>query len=389
MKSETNNVDLRTPYCAMLFKRSPEEQVSIRQAIVRYAQRKGNKPAARHYGCDVRTVREWRKRFEHQGTGALENKSRAPHRCPHKTSKEVEELIIQKRKEAPCYGPKRLKHFNPSLKSSEGAIYRVLKERGLLRKTRRKYRTKQDLRDVKARYQALSHHQEDVKHLYDIPYYWPQMTTWKLPKYEYTIRDTKSGFTIVGFADEYSEQYSTMLTETYLAHLKSFGVDLKDVTIQTDNGSEFGARKRDIKTPGFVNTIMLEWGAMHNYIPPGCSNANADVESFHSTVEFEFFNLESFKSREEFFRKTQAYQYFYNFVRPNFSKAGKTPLQIVLEDRPDISPEVLNFPVYDLDALFRQKMELPANNGRDQYVPKLPVEKLFFTIPVRHEAHIS
>jgi hypothetical protein len=32
----------------------------------------------------------------------------------------------------------------------------------------------------------------------------------------------------------------------------------------------------------------------------------------------------------------------------------------------------LNFPVYDLDALFRQKMELPMINGRDQYVPKLP-----------------
>jgi hypothetical protein len=195
----------------------------------------------------------------------------------------------------------------------------------------------------------------------------------KLPKYEYTIRDTKSGFTIVAFANEYSEQYSTLLTETYLSHLKSFGVDPKDVEIQTDNGSEFGARKRDVTTPGFVNMIMIEWGASHNYIPPGCSNANADVESFHSTVELEFFNLESFKTKEEFFRKAQAYQYFYNFARPNFSKGGKTPLQIVLKDRPEISPEVLNFPVYDLDALFRQKMELPnycVQGG--QYVHKLP-----------------
>jgi transposase len=375
MKPEIN-VDLRTPYCGMIFKRSPQEQISIRLKIVRYAQQHGNKPAARHYGCCVETVREWRKRFEDKGTEGLENKSRAPHTCPHKISKGMEEQILQKREKAPCYGPKRLKFFNPSLKASEGAIYRILKEKGVLRKRRKKYRVKQDLRDVKARYQSLTHHQEDVKHLYDIPYYWTQMTTHKLPKYEYTIRDTKSGFTIVAFANEYSEQYSTMLTETYLSHLKSFGVDLKDVIIQTDNGSEFGARKRDIKTPGFVNTIMLEWGASHNYIPPGCSNANADVESFHSTVELEFFNLEVFGSREEFFRKTQTYQYFYNFVRPNFSKAGKTPLQIVLEDRPCISPEVLNFPVYDLDALFRQKMELPANNGRGGYVPKLPEKVL-------------
>lgn len=377
MKSEAN-IDLRTQYCAMIFKRSPEEQVFIRQKIIRYAQQYGNKPAAKHYGCDVRTVRSWRKRFELQGAGALQNQSRAPHRCPHKIPPEVEEQIIQKRKIAPCYGPKRLKFFNPSLKASEGAIYRVLKEQDMLRKVRKKYRVKQDLRDVKARYRSLTHLQEDVKHLYDIPYYWTQMMAQRLPKYEYTIRDAKSGFTMVAFANEYSEQYSTMLTETLLSHLKSFDIDLKEVIIQTDNGSEFGAKKRDVKTPGFVNMIMLQWGAAHNYIPPGCCNANADVESFHSTVELEFFNLESFASREDFFRKVQAYQYFYNFVRPNFSKDGKTPLQIVLEDRPEISPQVLNFPVYDLDALFRQKEELFLNRERGQYVQKLP-ERLLET----------
>jgi DNA-directed RNA polymerase specialized sigma24 family protein len=56
------NVDLRTLYCGMTFKRSPEEQVAIRQKIVRYAQQYGNKQAARHYGCDVRTVRTWERR---------------------------------------------------------------------------------------------------------------------------------------------------------------------------------------------------------------------------------------------------------------------------------------------------------------------------------------
>ena len=357
----------------MIFKRSTQEQSLVRQKIVRYAQQYGNKPAARHYGCDPRTVREWKRRFESNGAGALSNRSRAPHRCPHKTSKEVEDQIVQKRQAAPCYGPKRLKYFNPSLNISEGAIYRILKERGLLRRRRKKYRTKQDLRDAKAKYASLTHFQEDVKHLYDIPYYWPQMTERSLPKYEYTVRDAKSGFTIVAFANEYNEQYSTILTETLLKHLKSFGINLKDVEIQTDNGSEFGARKRDVRTPGFVNTIMLEWGANHNYIPPGCSNANADVESFHSTVECEFFDLESFGSREEFFRKVQAYQYFYNFVRPNFSKNGKTPLQIILEDHPRINSNVLNFPVYDLDALFRQKMELFSIKRGGQYVQKLPV----------------
>lgn len=371
MESELK-VDLRTHYCAMLFKRSDQEQILIRQKMVRYAQMHGIKPAAKHYACSKNTVRTWLRRFHEAGSGGLKNQSRAPRHCPHKTSKDIEGQVVEKRKKTPCYGPRRLKHYYPSLKISQGAIYRILKEKGLLRRHRKKHRRKQDLREVKAKYLSLTHHQEDVKHLYDIPEYWTQMTALKLPKYEYTIRDTKSGFTVVAFADEYSEQYSTMLTETYLNHLKSFGIDIEEVTIQTDNGSEFGAKKRDIKTPGFVNTITIEYGAHHQYIPPGCSNANADVESFHATVEREFFELESFGSRKEFFRKAQVYQSFYNFARVNFSKRGRSPLQIFLEDRPSISPEALNFPVYDLDALFRQKMELPAINGRGQYVHKLP-----------------
>lgn len=341
----------------------------FRQKIVRYAQTKGIKPAARHFGCSKNTVRKWLRGFLDKGTSGLKDASKAPLSCPHKTSDIIEQKVIEKRTEAPFYGPKRLKYFNPSLTISEAAIYRILKEHGLLQKRRKKYQRKQDLRAVKAQYQSLTQHQEDVKHLYDIPFYWDQMTALKLPKYEYTIRDAKSGFTVVAFANAYNEQYSEILTEVYLKHLKTFGMDLKNVVIQTDNGSEFGQKKYDINTPGFINTIVMKYHAEHRFIPPGCSNANADVESFHSTIEKEFFDVETFQSKKNFFKKAQVYQSFYNFTRPNFSKNGKTPLQIFIEDWPELSPEILNFPVYDLDALFRQKMEIIG--GQD--VQKLPV----------------
>jgi hypothetical protein len=43
-------------------------------------------------------------------------------------------------------------------------------------------------------------------------------------------------------------------------------------------------------------------------------------------------------------------------------------VQILLESSPHIDPKVLNFPVYDLDAVFRQKTE----DIWGQYVQKLP-----------------
>ena len=146
MRSEIT-VDIRTPYTMGIFNRNNKEKTVIRQKIVRYAQMHGIKPAERHFGCSKNTVRKWLRNFEEQGTRGLEDKSRAPHSCPHKTSKFIEEQVIAKRKEAPCHGPKSLKHYNPSLEISEGAIYRILKENGLLRKRRKKYQRKNDPRD--------------------------------------------------------------------------------------------------------------------------------------------------------------------------------------------------------------------------------------------------
>ncbi len=137
-----------------MFNRKNKEQISIRQKMVRYAQRHGIKPAARYFGCSKNTIKEWLHRFNKHGAGGLENKSRAPHSCPHKTSQEMEDLIISKRKLAPCHGPKSLKHYNPSIKPSQSAIYRILKQRDLLRKHRKKHQRKNDLRAVKALYKV-------------------------------------------------------------------------------------------------------------------------------------------------------------------------------------------------------------------------------------------
>ena len=366
---ESKDFVTSTPYFNMVNKRSKAEQEAIRLQMVRYAQQHGVKAAQRKFGCSKNTIKVWKRRFEEEGRSGLINRSRAPKNIPHKTSREEEEHIIACRLEAPCYGPKRLKWFY-TINRSESAIRRILSQNGYTSKRKKKHHTKNDLREVKAKYKALTHHQEDVKHLKDIPYYWAQMMSRGLPQYEYTIRDTKSGALILGFANEYSEMYSKLFTSYYLDWLKSFDVDLKEIIIQTDNGSEFGGgRQRHFKPGGFVDNIEGTYGAKHNYIPPSMSNANADVESVHDTIEDEFFNLEQFKNREDFFIKSQMYQNFYNFVRPNFSKKAKAPTQIILEDRPTINPSILYTPVVDLDQLYRTN-SFPREGG--QHVPNLP-----------------
>lgn len=107
------------------------------------------------------------------------------------------------------------------MRASEGAIKRILWEHKLTRT--KKYQRRNDLREEKARYRALSKHQENTKHLYDIPRYRSQIMRLGLPRYQYTIRDVKSGFMVLGYGSECSEVYSELFTEAYIGHLKSMG----------------------------------------------------------------------------------------------------------------------------------------------------------------------
>ena len=128
----------RTPYCHMIYESSTNKKFSVKQDIVRYAQQKGNKPAAKRFGCSKNTVKLWRRRYETNGIRGLADQRRGPKVIPHKTPQKEEERIIKAREQAPCYGPKRLR-WAYDLSASEGAIARILRVNNLTRKQKKKY----------------------------------------------------------------------------------------------------------------------------------------------------------------------------------------------------------------------------------------------------------
>ncbi|HPQ19419.1 MAG TPA: hypothetical protein PKX90_09170 [bacterium] len=74
----------------------------------------------------------------------------------------------------------------------------------------------------------------DVKHLYDIPNYYHFMIKYKLPKYQYTIREIRSGAMFLALASECNLINSINFVNIFLNHLKNSGIDLSQVIIQTD-----------------------------------------------------------------------------------------------------------------------------------------------------------
>ena len=352
------------PYSVMMKEASKEHSFQVKKAVVFEAQRDGIKPASRKWGIARNTVRTWLRRFEQTGNKGLEDHRQGPNHIPHKTSQEIEDKIVDARLQAPCYGPRRLQYFF-DITCSQGAIQRILKQHDLVRKRKKKYQKKNDLRAAKQHYKAFGFVQMDVKHLYDMPNYWGQKGL-QLPQYQYTIRDVKSGAAFLGFSNELSELNARTMIDLFLKQLKEHLPPTQERIVQTDNGVEFGGTVRHFNRSAFTQLIESH-GAKQVYIPPGMCNANGDVESFHDTIEKEFFDLTKFESREHFMQSAESYRQFYNLTRPNYSKGAKTPWLIAQEDWPDsdIASKIMLTSVMDLDKLnIPTALSVPLSGGQ-------------------------
>lgn len=342
---------------------SKDKRFTIRKKIVQEALENGIKPTASRFNMSKNTIKLWLKRFQEEGNDGLMDRRSGPKNIPHKTPQKLEEEIVKIRKTTPCYGPRRLKYFF-NIPASIGAIQRIIKDNGLANKRKRRYQKKNDLREIKSKYKTFEKFQMDIKYLTDIPPYWEMMNKLQLPKFQYTIREVKSGMLFLGFADEISELHAETMASYVLSGIRSFYSG--EMTVQTDNGVEFSGTTRKHENNQFRKTLKL-FNVNNCYIPPGHCNANADVESIHHTVEEEFYNLTSFSSRSDFLIKAESYRLFYNLQRPNFSKKAKTPWLITQEDHPntDFASLAQFINVIDLDDCLKL-------SKRGQTIPVFP-----------------
>ena len=341
--------------------RESQDPRHLRLRLVQHAKREGVKPTAQLFGCSPKTVRKWVRRYD--GTlASLTEVSRAPHHRPRKLFPQAVTAILAARAALPTYSPRRLKR-DFRLPYSAKAIRRVLREHGLLRRWRRKkHEVKRGLRATKRLWAAWQQISVDTKDLCDLPEYWLLAQSLHLPRYQYTARDVSTGALFLGFADELALLYSDFFLQRLLAHLRTFGVDLSLVTVQTDNGTEF-VGSWQAREPSFVTRTIESFGAHHRTIPPGQHRYQADVETVHSLVELEFY-LEPFRSRYAFIQKAMDYQLFFNYLRPNSYKEDKCPWELLRDKQPAAPRALLHLPPVFLDDMLEALQSAPAR-GHD------------------------
>jgi len=86
--------------------RQMKNPYSLRLALVDYARECGIKAAARAFQTTVRTVRKWLRRYQAQGAKGLQELSRAPRSCPHKTCGETSAPSWYGSQESPMNQPR-------------------------------------------------------------------------------------------------------------------------------------------------------------------------------------------------------------------------------------------------------------------------------------------
>jgi transposase len=214
-----------------------EFRFDLRLSMAKDAKRFGIRSTARKWGCSRNTVRRWLRRYEEEGLQGLKERSHAPKSCPHKIKGEQAKKIIKLRKES-GFGAKRLKK-EFGLSCGHGAINRIISENGMSRKPKTKRQKKNDLRKVKAKLKAFERVLMDIKYLTDIALFLPQIRLMGLPRYQYTIRDVKTGLLFLAYGSCISKTLACICISRFLSFLRSLGIDLSEVTVQTDNGTEF------------------------------------------------------------------------------------------------------------------------------------------------------
>ena len=344
--------------------REMRDAYNHRLRLVESARQRGLKPTARLFATTVPTVRKWLRRYQQHGPSGLVERSRAPHRQPRQTSPEIEQQVVALRQQLPTFGARRLiREFDLPL--SHRALERIWRAHGLMNKRRRKYQRKQDLAAIKATWRLFQQISADTKDLDDIPHYWPQAQRLRLPVIQYTAREVRSGLLFWAFAQRRSAAASAVFAARIQQHLDRYGVSLRDLVWQTDNGSEFiGGHDPQGHRTGFPAALG---SSQHVRIPPAAHTYQSDVETVHRLEEDEFFDLESFTSRGDFLAKVHTYQLYFNLARPNSHKENQTPWQIIERLAPGSPLELCLLPPVFLDYY------LNDSGGYD--VPRLPYER--------------
>ena len=280
------------------------QDMMFRQALIKYAEKKGVTKAAIRYKTNRQYVYRWMKRYD--GTlQSLADRSHRPHHHPNEHTPEEIKLITDMRKRNKNAG---LVVFWVKLRQrgytrSVTGLYRMLRKMGQMavKPPNPKY--------IPKPYEQMQYPGQRVQ--IDVKFV-PEACIVGQAKgqkfYQYTAIDEYSRFRYL----EAFEEHSSYSSAVFLEHLiQKFPFKIE--CVQTDNGPEFTKRLTSAKpTPTLFEARLKQCGIQHKLIKPYTPRHNGKVERSHRKDNEYFYATHSFFSFCDFKKQLAVHNRKYN-----------------------------------------------------------------------------
>ena len=264
----------------------------------------------REFGVTRKTGYKWLDRAKE--TDSLADRSHTPNTIPHKTSPEVEQLILKLRQDNPGWGAKKL--------------HQILLNRGYT-----------DLPSIKTFNNILSRNgciskEESMKHM---PYHRFQMEDcnkmWQTDfKGEFRMADGNYCYPldIIDDCSRYAIRIvprlstSNLVLQVFRDAFNEYGVP---DSVLSDNGAQFGGFRQ-----GY--TGFEKWLMNHDVLPIHGRikhpQTQGKIERFHRSMKSELLSHHTIENIDDAQRKLSEWQAKYNFERPHEALGMKCPAQV-------------------------------------------------------------
>jgi transposase InsO family protein len=331
---------------------SPVDERMRFMARLRDGERMGDLCA--EFGISRKTGQKLKARFEHAGVEGLKDQSRAPRQIPHRTTREIQELILETKRAHMSWGPKKLRAWlqtkNPGVELPSSVTFGYwLAKAGLVErrgKRRRAPTSEGKLKKPESPNQVWATDFKGQFRLGNGNYCYPLTITDVYSRYLLAVvalDSTKVGPAVEAFGEVFRE----------------FGVP---EVIRSDNGCPFASA--GLYGLSRLSAYWLRLGARPERIEPGHPEQNGQHERMHLTLKQETTrpaakNLLQQQERFDDFREQ------FNSERPH-EALGQRPPASVYRPSPRKAPTelaALDYPLHDLQRTVARHGVIALNGG--------------------------
>jgi len=320
------------------------------------------------YGVSRRIGYKWLARYEAEGRAGLQDRSRAPHQCPHRIPKAVEVLLLKERQAHPFWGARKLlkvletRYPKIDRWPAASTAADLLARHGLVQKRRR--------RRASVHPGVVRPTTAAPNDLWTADFKGQFRTGNRVYCYPLTIADQHTRFLL--------ECRGLLSTQTVTAKpvfervFREYGLP---IAMRTDNGVPFATQA--IHGLSYLNVWWMQLGIAHQRIRPGCPQENGAHERMHRTLKRQAIKpVRATCAAQQ--RNFDAFRREYNTERPHERLGQETPAS-QYRDSPRPYPERLPVPDYPGHFLvkkvttggtfrFRDRLLYLANAMVDQHI---------------------